>query len=58
MSVKKRDEERKEEGPLKIFCLSLSLLAFFSFQEGGEEEVVVVVHVARELSGPLLLDPL
>lgn len=28
MSVKKRDEERKEEGPLKIFCLSLSSRLF------------------------------
>lgn len=57
MSVKKRDEERKEGGPLKIFCLSLFSSPSL-FREGGEEERAVVVHVARELSGPLLSDPL
>lgn len=49
--------KRGKRGTFKDI-LSSSLPLTFSFPEGGEEERVVVVHVARELSGPLLSDPL
>lgn len=51
MSVKKRGEKRGDLWRYSVSCLLIS------FPGGGEEERVVV-NVTRELSGPLLSDPL